>query len=157
MKRLLALLVIAFLVLNNVRVEVVQGDAQGVEPADLILLNGKVVTVDANFGVVQAVAVRGEKIVAVGSDQEVLKFKGPNTKTLDAGGKTVLPGLYDSHVHPTGAATSELVEALPELRSLEDVFAYIRKKSKETPEGDWIVLRYAFPTRLKEARFPSRA
>src|SRR5437773_3822747 len=133
MKCLLVLLVVAFVVLNNVQVEIVAEG--GPEPADLILLHGKVVTVDADFHVVQALAVRGEKIVAVGSDKEILKFQGPKTKTIDAGGKSVLPGLYDSHVHPTGAATSELVEPLPEPRSLEDVFAYIRKKTKETPEG----------------------
>src|SRR5262249_27538999 len=76
---------------------------------------------------------------------------------LDLQGRMVLPGLYDSHVHPTGAAASELTEELPHLQSLQDAFAYIRKKAKETPEGEWIVLRYAFPTRLKEGRFPTRA
>src|SRR5204863_6564343 len=53
------------------------------------------------------------------------------------------------------AASSELTEALPVLRELGDVFAYIRKKASELPEGEWIVLRFAFPTRLKEARFPT--
>src|SRR5207245_2032515 len=52
---------------------------------------------------------------------------------------------------------SELAEPLPNLKSLEEVFDYIRKKTKEVKEGEWIVLRYAFPTRLKEARFPTRA
>ena len=65
--------------------------------------------------------------------------------------------LYDSHTHPTGAATSEFDEEIPYLKSLDDVFGYIRKKTKELPEGDWIVLRFAFPTRLKEARFPTLA
>src|SRR5262249_38118233 len=97
------------------------------------------------------------KITAVGSDKGVLQHKGPKTKLIDARGKTVLPGLYDSHVHPVGAAISELVEPLPNLKSLEDVFAYIRKKAATTPEGKWIVLRFAFPTRLKEARFPTKA
>jgi predicted amidohydrolase YtcJ len=69
----------------------------------------------------------------------------------------VLPGLYDSHVHPVGAALSELAGPLPNLESLKDVFAYIRKQAAVTPEGDWIVLRYAFPTRLEEARFPMKA
>jgi predicted amidohydrolase YtcJ len=152
----LCLLIGWFPVLNATRIEVVANQAP-VEPADLILHHGKVLTVDADFRIVQAVAVRGERIVAVGSDQGVLRYKGPKTKLIDAGGKTVLPGLYDSHVHPVGAATSELVESLPELHALDDAFAYIRKKTKEVPEGEWIVLRYAFPTRLKEARFPTRA
>ncbi len=76
---------------------------------------------------------------------------------IDAKGRTLLPGLYDSHVHPLGAATSELVRPVPLLRSLKDVFAHIRERTKTTPEGEWIVLYFAFPTRLDEARFPTKA
>jgi len=125
--------------------------------ADLIIHHGKVLTVDSKSRIAQAIAIRGERIIEVGDDKTVLRFKGKDTKLIDARGRTVLPGLYDSHVHPLGAATSELAEPLPNLTSLDDVFAYIRKKTKDTPEGEWIVLRFAFPTRLKEARFPTRA
>jgi predicted amidohydrolase YtcJ len=76
---------------------------------------------------------------------------------IDAKSKNVLPGLYDSHTHPNGAATSESDEEIPYLKSLDDVFGYIRKKAKDLPEGEWIVLRFAFPTRLKEGRFPTLA
>src|SRR5207248_8248806 len=65
--------------------------------------------------------------------------------------------LYDSHTHPSGAALSEAGEPLPNLRSIPEVQDYIRKKTAELPAGKWIVIRYAFPTRLKEARFPTRA
>jgi predicted amidohydrolase YtcJ len=126
-------------------------------PADLIVHHAKVVTVDAKFTVVEAVAVRGGKVVAVGTDADVLKLKGPSTRLIDAGGKTVLPGLYDSHVHPVGAALSEAGEPLPVLRSIPEIQDHIRKKAAATPKGNWIVIRYAFPTRLKEARFPTRA
>jgi predicted amidohydrolase YtcJ len=126
------------------------------EPADLIYHHAKVLTVDAKFRIAEAIAVQGDRILAVGSDEEVLRHRGPKTKVVDAQGRTLLPGLYDSHTHPVGAATSELDGALPYLRTLDDVFAYIRKKAADTPEGDWIVLRYAFPTRLKEGRFPTR-
>jgi predicted amidohydrolase YtcJ len=135
----------------------VGADGPPPEPADLIIHRGKVVTLDEKDRVVQALAVRGERVVALGDDREVLRHKGPKTRVIDAGGRTVLPGLYDSHVHPVGAATSELAEPLPNLKSLDDVFAYIRKKTKEVKQGEWIVLRFAFPTRLKEARFPTRA
>jgi predicted amidohydrolase YtcJ len=157
MKRWLvvALLVLLFPFATFVRVEIDAG--QGPEPADLILHHGKVLTVDDKFSTAEALAIRGERIVAVGSDKDVLAYKGPKTRVIDVQGHTVLPGLYDSHTHPVGAATSELAEGLPDLRSLEDVFTYIRKKTTEVPEGKWIVLRYAFPTRLKEARFPTRA
>lgn len=127
------------------------------DPADLIVHHAKVLTVDAKFSVAEAVAVKGGKIVAVGTNAEVLKRKGPNTKLIDAGGNTVLPGLYDSHTHPTGAATSEAGAPLPNLKSIPEVQAYIKQKVAELPAGQWIVIRYAFPTRLKEARFPTKA
>jgi predicted amidohydrolase YtcJ len=125
--------------------------------ADLILYHARIVTVDSAFSIAQAVAIKDGRIIAVGDDKAVLRYQGPRTRSIDAQGQTVLPGLYDSHVHPVGAATSELTEPLPNFKSLQDVFTYIRKKAAETPEGQWIVLRFVFPTRLREARFPSRA
>jgi len=127
------------------------------EPADLILHHAKILTVDAKFSIAEALAIKGDRIVAVGDEAAVLKHKGPKTKVLDLQGRNVLPGLYDSHTHPVGAATSEANESLPYLTSLEDAFGYIRATAKELPEGEWIVLRFAFPTRLKEGRFPTRA
>jgi predicted amidohydrolase YtcJ len=126
-------------------------------PADLIIHHAKVVTLDAKSRTFEAVAVKSGRIIALGNDEPVLKLRGPKTRVIDADGQTVLPGLYDSHVHPLSAATSELSAPLPNLKSLKDVFAYIRKKAASTPEGEWIVLPYAFPTRLKEARFPTKA
>lgn len=128
-----------------------------IEPADLIVHNAKVVTADAKFTVAEAVAVRGGKVVAVGSDADALKLFGPKTVTIDGRGKTVLPGLYDSHVHPVGAALSEAGEPLPVLTSIPAIQDHIRRKAVATPKGNWIVIRYAFPTRLKEARFPTKA
>src|SRR5947209_6905196 len=75
--------------------------------ADLILHNGKVVTVDKKFSIHQAIAIAGERILLVGSNDDVLKTKGEHTRLLDLGGKTVLPGLIDSHVHPNGACMTE--------------------------------------------------
>ncbi len=135
-----------------------QGEGEGARaPADIIIHHAKVLTVDAKFTIAEAIAIKGDRIVAVGANEAVLKHAGKDTKVIDAKGRNVLPGLYDSHTHPTGAATSEFDEELPYLTSLEDEFAYIRKKTKELPEGDWIVLRFAFPTRFKEARFPTLA
>ena len=67
--------------------------------ADLILHNGKVVTVDKKFTVHQAIAVQGGKVLKVGSNADVLKTKGAATEVIDLQGKTVLPGLIDSHTH----------------------------------------------------------
>jgi predicted amidohydrolase YtcJ len=126
-------------------------------PADLIVHHGHIVTVDGKFQTFEAVAVKDGRILALGEDEALFKLAGPKTRIIDADANTVLPGLYDSHVHPLSAAFSELTAPLPALNSLKDVFAYLRKKAAETPEGDWIVVRYAFPTRLEEARFPTRA
>jgi predicted amidohydrolase YtcJ len=136
-------------------VEITPAD-DGPEPADLIVHNAQVITMDARGTIAEAVAVKGDRILAVGTGKTVLGHKGPATQLIDAKGRSVLPGLYDSHTHSVGAALSELGEPLPYLQSLQDVFAYIRKKAEATPEGEWIVLRFAFPTRLKEARFPTR-
>ncbi|MCI0703650.1 MAG: amidohydrolase [Planctomycetia bacterium] len=131
--------------------------AQPDNPADIIVHNGKVLTVDEKFSTAEAVAVRGGKIVAVGTSADVLKLKGPKTRVIDAKGNTVMPGLYDSHTHPVGAASSEVGDPIPLLRSIPEVLDFIKKRAADTPEGKWIVIRYAFPTRLKEARFPTKA
>src|SRR3954467_12446537 len=75
------------------------GPAWG-QDADLIVHNGKVATVDRDFSIRQAIAVKGDRLVRVGTDGEVMKLKGPQTKVVDLGGKLVLPGLIDSHTHP---------------------------------------------------------
>jgi predicted amidohydrolase YtcJ len=145
MRRLVALCLLAF------------AGSVSAQEADWIFRNAKVLTVDAKFSIASAIAIQGEKILAVGSDAEVMKTRGEKTKVIDAQGRCILPGLYDSHTHPTGAAMSEVNEEIPYLTNLDDVFAYIRKKVQTQPEGEWIVLRYAFPTRLAEARFPTKA
>ncbi len=125
-------------------------------PADLVIHHAKVILVDEKFGTAEAVAVKDGRIIEVGDDDAVFRRAGPKTHIIDADSHVVLPGLYDSHVHPFDASTSELAGALPDLKSLKDVFAYIRARAAVTPKGEWIVVRYAFPTRLKEARFPTK-
>lgn len=125
--------------------------------ATLIVHNAKVLTVDGKFTIAEAIAIKDDRILAVGSNADILKHAASTTQKIDAKGKTVMPGLYDSHTHPNGAAMSETDEEIPYLKELDDVFGYIRKKVKELPEGEWIVLRFAFPTRLKEGRFPTLA
>ena len=69
------------------------------EAADTILLNGKIVTVDDYFSIQEAVAIRGERIAAVGSNEAIRALGGPDTRTIDLGGRTVIPGLIDNHNH----------------------------------------------------------
>jgi predicted amidohydrolase YtcJ len=124
--------------------------------ADLILHGGKVVTVDAGFTVTEAVAVRGGRIVAVGPNAEILAQRGPQTQMIDLQGRTVLPGLTDAHVHPLGAALSELTYPFAVLKSFDEVRAYIREQAKKTPKGQWIHVPKTFPARLEEMQMPTR-
>ena len=73
-------------------------------PADLVLLHGKIHTEDATRSVAQALAVRGNTIVAVGTDQSITALVGPGTRTVDLGGRVVLPGIIDAHTHPAQSA-----------------------------------------------------
>ena len=81
------------------------------QPADVILTNGKVITVDNKFTVAQAVAIRGDRFVAVGSNQDIAKLAGPNTRRIDLGGKAVIPGLIDAHAHLMRGAETWTTEA----------------------------------------------
>lgn len=124
---------------------------------DLTLHNGKIVTVDAAMTVHQAVAVRDGKIVAVGPSAElVAQAQADNAALLDLEGRTVLPGLIDSHVHALWAGLSEFRQPLPPLDSFAAIQDYIREQAKKTPEGEWIVVPRTFPTRLAEMQMPTR-
>jgi predicted amidohydrolase YtcJ len=74
--------------------------------ADLVLLNGKILTVDERFSIAQAVAIKGDRIVRVGTDQDVTRLAGPSTRRLDLRGRTVIPGLIDNHMHLLRAGTT---------------------------------------------------
>jgi predicted amidohydrolase YtcJ len=124
--------------------------------ADLILHNGKVVTVDKAFSIRQAVALKGERILRVGTNEEVLKTKGPRTRVLDLGGKMVLPGLIDSHVHPSNACMVEFDHPIPVMETIADVLGYIKGRAKALSKGEWIQVRQVFITRLREQRYPTR-
>lgn len=125
--------------------------------ADLILYNGKVITVDETFAIQQAIAIGNGKIVAVGSSGEILRNQnGSRTRTIDLRGRTVLPGLIDAHVHPLQAGLSEYRGPLPRLHSFAEIQNYIRHQALHTPPGQWIFVPKTFPTRLYEMRMPTR-
>lgn len=123
---------------------------------DLILHHGKIVTVDSAFSIAQAIAVRDGRITAVGTDADILAAKGPATRLIDLAGKTVIPGLIDSHVHPAAAMT-EFDHAVPEMESIEDVLDYVRKRAAALGEGKWVEVSQVFITRLRQPRYPTRA
>jgi predicted amidohydrolase YtcJ len=125
--------------------------------ADLILHNGRVVTVDDKFSIQQAVAIGSGRVLQTGKDRAVLKLKGANTEVIDLGGRMVVPGLMDSHTHPTGASMTEFDHSIPDMESIQDVLDYISARAKVVKPGEWVVLQQVFITRLREQRYPTRA
>jgi predicted amidohydrolase YtcJ len=124
--------------------------------ADVILHNGKIVTVDSSFSIRQAVAIKDGRITAIGADAAVLREKGPRTRVVDLAGKTVLPGLIDAHVHIEGSALSEFRSKLPVFDSIVTIQKWVREQAKTTPKGAWIIVPRTLPPRLKEMRMPTR-
>jgi len=124
------------------------------DPADLIILNAKVVTVDQDFSIKQAVAVMNGRIIATGTNKEIKKLSDKNTRIIDAKGKTVVPGLIDTHLHPESASVSELAEPLPDLHTIADLLSWIKEQTAGKPEGEWIIYPKLFPTRLRDMRQP---
>jgi predicted amidohydrolase YtcJ len=119
--------------------------------------NGKIVTVDDSFRVAQAIAIRGNKILAVGTNDEVLKQAGAGARKIDLKGRTVVPGLIDGHAHALWAGVSELREPMPKIHSIADMQVYLRQQAAKLGPGKWIFVPRTFPTRLDEHRMPTRA
>lgn len=124
--------------------------------ADFVITNANVVTVDKRFSRAEAIAVRGDTIVAVGRNKRISALIGSTTRVIDARGQTVLPGLIDSHVHSYRAALSEFGEPKPVLTSLAQAFDYIRAQAAKLPLGTWIILERVYPTRMAEGRLPTK-
>ena len=115
------------------------GAAQSNPAADLIISNAKIWTVDPAMPQAQAVAVWGDRIVAVGSNAEVDRWRGPKTKVIDAGGKLLLPGFNDAHVHFVGGGRQLDAIQLNDAMSSEEFARRIGDRAKHTPSGEWIL------------------
>ncbi|MDQ2944687.1 MAG: amidohydrolase, partial [Acidobacteriota bacterium] len=83
-------------------------DSARAQPPDVIYYNGKIVTMWDAHPIVEAVSIRGDRFIAVGASAELLKSAGPLTKKVDLAGKSVVPGIVETHVHPIEAALSEI-------------------------------------------------
>jgi predicted amidohydrolase YtcJ len=127
------------------------------QPADLILHHGKIITVDPQFHIADAIAIRGDRIVGIGTRSAIEALAGPNTRHIDLKGKTVLPGLMDSHSHAADASMYEFDHPVPDMETVADVLKYIHARAAVAKEGDWVVLTQVFITRLRDQRFPTRA
>ena len=108
-------------------------------PPDLILTNGKIITVDERFSIAQAVAIRGDRIVATGTNQEIGQLAGANTRRIDLKGKMVIPGLIDNHMHLLRAAATWTKEVRWDgVYSRKQAVEMLRARVKSSAPGEWI-------------------
>lgn len=131
------------------------------EPADVVFLNGRIATLDARDSVAGAVAVKDERFLAVGSNDEILSLVGPRTRRIDLEGRTVVPGLIDGHAHPmeTMYLKEDWVDArFPKTASVKQALENIAARVKVTPKGEWIFVACvsASENKFAEKRIPTR-
>ena len=112
------------------------------EPADLLLTNAYVYTVDKSRTVAEAVAVRGNEIVYVGSGDRGGGFIGSNTVVHDLGGRMLMPGLRDMHVHATGVVEPDMCDFKGDAKSFEEMAPFLQGciEDYRIAEGDWLVV-----------------
>jgi hypothetical protein len=127
------------------------------QKADLILFNGKILTVDSQFRIADSLAVGGDRILGVGTQAEVDRFGDSRTRRIDLHGKTVLPGLMDSHVHAVDASMYEFDHPVPDMETVADVLRYVKARAAAVKPGQWITMSQVYITRLRDQRFPTRA
>ena len=133
------------------------GATHASEVADLIIYNAKVTTQAPGRQAVSAVAVKGDKILEVGADKAMLSLRGPNTKVVDAKGRRLIPGLNDSHLHPTREARYYSAELRWDgVPTLKQALEMVRKAAATTPDGKWVrVIGGWSPYQFAERRMPT--
>jgi predicted amidohydrolase YtcJ len=124
--------------------------------ADVIFINGNIITVDDKLPTAEAVAVTGDTILAVGTSDEIRRLAGENTRTVDLGGLTMVPGLIEGHTHPISAALAEKDGEIPSIHSFEDIRNHVQSVAGELSEDELIFVPKVYSTRLKEGRYPDR-
>jgi predicted amidohydrolase YtcJ len=136
----------------------------GIRPADLVLRNGKIITVDRAFMVADSIAIAGDRVVAVGPNAAMATFTAPTTRTIDLQGKTVIPGLIDGHAHMDREGLKNVFPSLGRVRSIRDIQDRIADLARQTTQGEWIVTMpigdspfyFDVPDILAEKRWPTR-
>src|SRR5436190_10524447 len=133
-KRLLAFAAVASIVATAVTLADRSAKAvalQTIKPADLVLRNGKIVTVDAAKPEAQAIAVNGDTITALGSNQDMQRYVGPATRVVDLNGALATPGFIDAHVHFTGVGDAAKNLKLSTATSWNDIVAIVGEAAKK--------------------------
>jgi predicted amidohydrolase YtcJ len=126
---------------------------------DAILINGKILTVDAQSSVREALAIRDGRIVALGTSADIRKLAGPQSQVIDLGGRTVVPGLIDSHLHAIRAALSFTTEVnWIGVRTLEEALGRVKDAARRMKPGSWLIVAGGWnPQQFKENRRPTQA
>ena len=138
--------------------------AFGSDVADAVFLNGKIITVDDQFSIVEAMAVSDDRFIAVGTNEAMDGFTGPETEVIDLKGRTVVPGFIDGHAHMDREGLKFILPSMDGVRSIDDILDVIEKEVKRKKPGEWIVTmpigdypKFAGGSELlAEGRYPTR-
>lgn len=132
-----------------------QAQRQAPAPADLILVNTRIYTVDDSHPFVDAMAVRGGRVAFVGSTREAMLLRGPSTQVLDLAGRTVIPGMVDAHAHLFELGTFLRDVDLTDTRSFDAIVARVADRVKNLPSGRWLIGRGWDQNKWGDTRFPT--
>jgi predicted amidohydrolase YtcJ len=124
-------------------------------PADLVVTDARIYTVDANRPVAEAMAIRDGRVLFVGSVQGALSHRGPATRVIELQGRTVIPGMIDAHAHLPGLGSALRTVDLVGTRSYDEVVARVAARARELPVGTWVVGRGWDQNQWGDTRFPS--
>ncbi len=128
--------------------------------ADYIFYNGAIVTADKDNNVVQAIGIKADKILCLGTIEEVMEFKGESTRVIDLMGNTLCPGIVDSHAHTiiSGITKDGFVDVFPStVGSLKELYEVVKKEVKKTEKGKWIIFWGYDEMRMLEKQHPTKA
>lgn len=123
---------------------------------DLILYNAHIITIDAALPRAQAIAIFGDRILSVGTDEEVRKLATSFTQEVDMGGRTITPGFIDAHSHPAGSGRRHLTDLDCSLDSIAEIQGLVAAKAANTPAGEWIFGFKYDDTKTSEGRYINR-
>ena len=130
--------------------------AAKVPPADLVFKNGNIYTVNDTRPKAEAVAIKGDRIIFVGSNGEAQKYVDRNTRVIDLGGRTMVPGMTDAHHHLSGVGFREMTLNLEGVNNLEDFLAKVKERVVQKKPGEWVTGRGWIETFWTPPVFPTR-